>query len=284
MNIKDLREQSFTYCMHGLGAYKGVRQTNTREAFLYWLGQGVQVFELDIGKTEDNKYVAVAHTVDEKSMRRMEIFNVPKSYTEEWFMQQRLFPLSTEGLSPVSIDMFIEIMKAYPETVFMIDIFGMFTKEETGDFLEALNTALRDSITLKERILVEAYNHEMVKKIRERNFEVIYCARHEYSPRVINTEKEIHFLRENDVSFVSYPWFYTNNNPEEIGDYISNDMIVFSRTKYNLNSHKLKRMGVKVNIVAYKFDGMMAPIQMIRYFSYCVKRLIVKKRYLRSAV
>ena len=79
MTVHELKGK-FNYCMHGLGAFAGVRQTNTKEAFLRWYKKGVKVFEFDIGKTTDNKYVAVAHTVDEKSMRRMEVFEKPNVY------------------------------------------------------------------------------------------------------------------------------------------------------------------------------------------------------------
>ena len=75
MKAQELKDK-FNYCMHGLGAFAGVRQTNTKEAFLRWYKKGVKVFEK------------------------------PDIYAYDWFMKQTLF----------SPDFFLKIMVCYSHT------------------------------------------------------------------------------------------------------------------------------------------------------------------------
>lgn len=110
MTITDL-SKGFHYCMHGLGAYKGLRQTNTLEALNYWYKKGVRVFELDIAITDDNQYFAVAHTVDAPSMKRLDIVERPQKYTFDWFMSKKLFPVTTKGLTPISLQNYARISR-----------------------------------------------------------------------------------------------------------------------------------------------------------------------------
>lgn len=141
MDLTSLKGQ-YNYCMHGLGAIGGLRQTNTLEAFNRWYKRGVRVFEFDIARTEDDRYVAVAHTVDEKSMFRMEITEKPQEYTYDWYMGQKLFPKSTKGLTPLSLESIIQLLVKHNDCVFMLDLFGMFTEDKTKHFLNAIDTVV----------------------------------------------------------------------------------------------------------------------------------------------
>ena len=127
MTVFDLKN-GFQYAMHGNGAYKGLRQTNTLDALLYWYNKGVRVFEIDMARTDDNQYVAVAHDMKDKSLRRLEIFNPPKYRTAEWFMQQKLFSVSTKGLKPLSLQSIVNILKEHQDMIIMLDLFGMFSR------------------------------------------------------------------------------------------------------------------------------------------------------------
>lgn len=275
MTVHELKGK-FNYCMHGLGAFAGVRQTNTKEAFLRWYKKGVKVFEFDIGKTDDSKYVAVAHTVDEKSMRRMEVFEKPDIYAYDWFMKQTLFSLSTKGLTPISLQNIVDMLSDYKDAVFMLDLFGMFAKEQILKFLEALTFCIGEKKELHERLLIEAYTTETVALISKSGYKGIYCARYEYNTGENDVESVISFLKENDIFFISYPFMYTEMFPGEIEKYSKSGMTVFSRTKYNNKNKKLIESGVSVNIVSYVFEKKVCVFQYMRYMLACTRRLLAK--------
>ncbi len=279
MNINELKG-SYNYAMHGNGAFKGLRQTNTMEAFSYWHGKGIKIFEIDFARTADGNYVAVAHTVEDKSLRRLEIIDLPpvEQRTEEWFMSQKLFSISTKGLTPLSLKTCVETARANKDCIFVFDLFGFFTKDECFDFAQKMKGFAGDDNELWNRILLEAYNGEMSEGLASGAPEgnIIYCARYEYN------DKEDGFvspdwLLERNIRFVSYPWKYENMFKGEIEKYSSAGITVFSRTKFNTKNGKLKAAGVSVNLIAKRFDGILIifqyPLYMLTYF----KRIYVKK-------
>lgn len=249
-----LSNKRFQYAMHGLGAYKGLRQTNTLEALQYWYAKGVRIFEIDIAITDDNQYVAVAHTVDQKSMKRLEILEEPVQYDKSWFMSQKLFPLTTKGLTPLDFFSICDLLSKYSDMIFMIDIFGFFEKSQTAALLNSLSEVLTQKKFLKDRILVEAYNMDMAHVINERGYQIIYCGRYEYDTDPIDIESRIRTLQSLNVKYVSYPWMYHDRFPGEIEQYVKSGINVFSRTKYNNKTAELKKSGVMVNIVACVFN------------------------------
>lgn len=275
-SLQNLKTQ-YGYCMHGLGAIKGLRQTNTYEALNLWYKRGVRIFEFDIAKTDDNKYVAAAHTVDKKSMTRMEILEEPDRYSYEWFMNQRLFPLTAGGLTPLSLSDIFELLNSHKDCIFMLDLFGMFTELELIPFLEAADSLLTNYNDINDRLLLEAYNREMSDTISSHSlkYNIIYCARYEG-----NTDKDgavpIDYLKDKQISFVSYPWMYEKDFPGEIKAYSEAGITVFSRTKYNTKDKKLRAAGVSVNIVGYKFARVLIVIQLPLYMLACINRLVSK--------
>ncbi len=284
MNISELKG-SYNYAMHGNGAYKGLRQTNTREAFEYWHKKGVKVFEIDFARTSDDKYVAIAHTVEDKSLRRLEILDLPpmEERTEEWFMAQKLFSISTGGLTPLSLNTCVDTARSNEDCVFVFDLFGFFTVDESKNFALALKDYIGSDNKLWERILLEAYNQEMCEGLAEGAPEgnIIYCARYEYNDKeggAVSPE----WLLERNIRFVSYPWKYESLFKGEIEKYSSSGITVFSRTKFNTKNGKLKAAGVSVNLIAKRFDGIKIlyqyPCYMLTYFKrFYVKKLVQKK-------
>lgn len=274
MTSSSLKGQ-FGYCMHGLGAIGGLRQTNTREAFERWYRRGVRIFEFDMACTDDGYYVAVAHTVDRPSMFRMEITQVPESYTREWFMKQRLFPRSTKGLTPLSLEDIVRLLANHEDCVFMLDLFGLFTKEKVAHFLAALE-AVPETAQVADRLLLEAYNQEMSDAIAAHtpHREIIYCVR--YEGNADGADVGTAYLAEKGIRFISYPWSYTEKHPGELQKYADAGLTVFSRTKYNTKNGKLQKAGVSVNIVGYRFHGAAAVVEWPLYMLACMKRLWVK--------
>lgn len=276
MNVHDLKN-SFQYAMHGNGAYKGLRQTNTLDAMLYWYGRGVHIFEIDMARTSDDRYVAVAHTVDRKSMIRLEIPEEPRAYDYGWFMSQKLFPLTTGGLTPLSLESIVEFLEQHMDCVIMLDLFGFFTEQDIEHFLDALDPLVDGKPQLRDRLLLEAYNRTMSRAIfrRSDSYCIIYCARYEG-----NQEKDgfvpVDDLLEYNISFVSYPWMYHKLYPSEIKAYVDAGFTVFSRTRYNFQDRLLKAEGVSVNIVAYRFDGLKIMVQWPLYMLSCIRRMLSK--------
>ncbi len=272
----DKLKTGYHYCMHGLGAVGGVRQTNTLEAFQRWYYKGVRVFEYDLAITEDKQYVAVAHTVDQKSMRRMEVLEIPESYSFDWFMQQRLFSYTTKGLTPLSLADVIRLLKENTDCCFMLDLFGMFTAAELTPFLEALDLLVAEDENVKSRLLLEAYNEEMAETIygHSAQYNIIYCAR--YEGHMDGEAVSVAYLRAHGIEFVSYPWMYTEHFPEEIKMYTDAGMTVFSRTVFNTKVKALKKVGVTVNIVSYQFHGWKIIYEFPLYALACVKRILMK--------
>lgn len=275
MTVFDLKN-GFHYAMHGNGAYKGLRQTNTEDALLYWYHKGIRIFEIDMAKTDDEQYVAVAHDLNDNSLKRLEIFDIPKTRTADWFMMQKLFDVSTKGLKPLSLQGILDILVEHQDIIVMLDLFGMFSKEESAKFTQVLCDLVTDR-SIENRLLLEAYNFEMIEGISSNaeRFNVIYCARYEdnlHDTKAVSAEE----LILDNVKFVSYPWYCTKFHPGEIEDYVKHGIIVFSRTKYNTKKCLLKEAGVSVNIIAKRFDGWKIAYQWPAYMFTYLKRIFVK--------
>lgn len=284
MNINELKG-SYNYAMHGNGAFKGLRQTNTMEAFEYWHAKGIKIFEIDFARTSDGNYVAVAHTLEDKPLRRLEILDLPpeNERTEEWFMSQKLFKISTKGLTPMSLKTCVETAKANADCIFVFDLFGFFTKDECFDFADKIMGFVGDDEELWNRILLEAYNGEMSEGLMSGAplCNVIYCARYEFNDKeggAVSPE----WLLERNIRFVSYPWKYEALFKGEIEKYSSAGITVFSRTKFNTKNGSLKGAGVSVNLIAKRFDGLLIifqyPLYMLTYFKRIYVKKLVKKK------
>ena len=280
MDVFDLKG-SYRHAMHGGGAFKGLRQTNTREAIVYWYGKGVRVFELDFAPTADGQFVAVAHSMDDRSLNRLEILELPSrgNRTASWFMGQKLFPVSTRGLNPVSLDTVADLLEKCPDCIFMLDLFGMFSFQECRVFTAALLERLPDAATMRNRILVEAYNRDMADGIQTawQDANVIYCVRYEGNLDANETIPPEELLSRG-IRFVSYPWYCTRKHPGELQSYSQAGITVFSRTKFNTLDNTLRDAGVSVDIVAVKFDGIGILWQFPLYMATYLKRMAVKIR------
>lgn len=276
--VRDLKK-TFQYATHGLGAYKGLRQTNTYDALIYWYKKGIRVFEIDMAKTADDDYVAVAHYLNEKDLSRLEVFDLPEKHarTKEWFMGQKLFSISSVGLRPLSVESIIRLMNKHKDMIVMLDLFGLFTSEEATCFTSVLERYIGGSIDIWERLLLESYNQEMSMGIQSVSDKanIIACVRYEENEddeAAVSAEE----LLSQGIRFISYPWYYTKKHPGELEIYARNGITVFSRTKDNTKESELKCAGVSVNIVAQKYDGARIVYQYPLYMMMYIKRILVK--------
>lgn len=270
-------KQGFHYAMHGGGAYKGLRQTNTLEAIEYWYRKGVRIFELDMAQTSDGDYVALAHSLNRKDLRRVEVFDLPNKCTKEWFMKQRLFSISIHGgLTPLSLESIVNLLKDKQDIIVMFDLFGLFKKNEAAHFTERLYELIGD-FPFWQRILIEAYNTDMVEGIHTASLEsnVILSVRSELNADKPYASSLLQLMAEN-IHFISYPWHFYKYYPKEISQYTEAGIVVFSRTKSNIGSCRLRNKGITVNLVANRFNTYLMPLQWLVYMSTYLKRIVVK--------
>lgn len=274
-------KNGFEYAMHGNGAYKGLRQTNTLDAMQYWHRKGVRIFEIDMARTADERYVAVAHYMNCKDLGRLELFDLPEKCTQKWFMNQKLFSISTKGLLPLSLEGIIEELQTHEDIIVMLDLFGMFTEEEAKQFTQAVATCIGGRNDLWERILLESYNKKMADGIQSISEEanVIACVRYEENEHDESTVMPKELLDRN-IQFISYPWYCVKEHQDELENFVRNGITVFSRTKDNTNTADLRNIGVNVNIIAQRYDGWKIIYQYPLYMMTYIKRIVVKM-YLR---
>lgn len=276
MTVNDLKN-TYQYAMHGNGAYKGLRQTNTLEAMEHWYKKGVRVFEIDMARTSDNEYVAVAHYLNKKDLNRIEIFDISEQCALDWFMRQKLFSISTYGLKPLSLQTIVEQLRLHEDLIVMLDLFGMFTRAEAAALTCAVQNCIGNSDALWDRLLLEAYNEEMADGIQctESRAHVIACVRYEeneHDAQIVSPQ----MLLDRGIHFISYPWMYTAEHPGELEAFSKSGITVFSRTKDNTLEKKLRAAGVHVNILAQRYDGARILYQYPLYLLTYLKRIAVK--------
>ena len=268
---------TFSYAMHGNGAYKGLRQTNTLEALEHWYAKGVRIFEIDMARTSDGDYVAVAHYLNRRDLRRLEIFDIPEQCTRDWFMSQKLFSVSTSGLTPLSLESIVQLLREKKDIIVILDLFGLFQYSEARDFTLRLQGLIKED-SLWDRILIESYSGDMTEGIQAVAgcANIMACVRselNENSPQAISPEE----LLSKNVQFVSYPWHYVKKHPGELASYSRAGITIVSRTKSSLGSSGLRTEGAHVNLVANRFsDGWLGRLQWAWYMLSYVKRIFIK--------
>lgn len=229
--VSDLKD-TCQYGMHACGYYAGTKHSNTLDGMNYWRKKGVNIIEVDISRTTDGKFVALAHGMNKEYMLRLEVcdFSATNVFTHQWFMNQKLFKYSTKGLNPLDVSRIITEMERDEDLIVMFDLYNIWNEEGTAEFTKDLLTIIGERATITDRVVVEAYNQRMIngiKSISQGRVPIIYCVRdnstdgnHEWmSPEA---------LKEQGIQVVSYPWKYTNTYPGEIGRYVSDGFIVFS--------------------------------------------------------
>lgn len=251
MEVADLKH-TFQYGMHGCGFYKGTNHVNSYEAMRYWRDYGVKVMEIDIAKTSDGKFVALAHLMNSHYLSMVEINSDGDSsydkFSEKWFMSQRLCNITTDGLTPMNLDMIIRFMRDDPEVIIMFDLWRMWNRSDTYSFAEQLTIKANEDI--KSRCIIEVYNRSMLAGIREANPElnIIYCV---HGPKADEFEENVTpiELKSLGIDIISFPWASTKDFPGELENYHNEGFTIFSLYRDNRLNRKMRRLGVNVNLV-----------------------------------
>ena len=253
MNVDGLRD-SFQYGMHGGGVYKGTKHVNSVEALKYWRRRGVKVMEIDMAKTCDDGFVALAHLMNKHYLNLVEI-DIPDKHeelTEEWFMSQKLCKRTTKGLTPMNLSMIVDLLKDDSELIVMFDLWRMWDSQDTRDFAMCFSNLASEDI--KRRCVIEVYNKTMLAGIREAgsDLKVMYCVHGPQDPQ-FDENVNPSILKQLGINIISYPWLSAQEHPGELKKYHDADFTIFSLYKDNRYCNQMKSSGVIVNLVDYKY-------------------------------
>lgn len=280
-SVYDLKGK-FQYGMHGLGFFKGTKHANTYDGLQYWLSEGVKFMEVDVAPTIDGQYVALAHMMKHHDLLRLEISELGGSdvYTHSWFMRQKLFGQTTKGLRPLDIAMIVDELRKSEHLMVMFDLYGMWTFEETVLFTKNLLNIIDRDKDLVSRMLVEAYNQEMIdgiKKASNGEISIIYCI-HEDSAGAHHQFMPASTLEEQEIRHISYPWTYVKQYPGELEEYAAKDFIIVSLSKDNRYAKEMQRRGVNIALVDNIYHTKDFIVKYPQYLMERVKNLLVQRR------
>ncbi len=257
MEVKDLLGK-YQYGMRALGSIAGTYHTNTLEGYEHWKKAGIKFWETDVAISEDDRYVMIGHFLNAETMHRMEVDNLPKELTYDWYMKQKLFQKSTKGLTPLSLEDMISFSKQEKDAVYMLDMYPFSLNdsyERTKHFLNYLNNCIGDDQKLYNRIIVEAYNKEMIKAIGE--FQQVKYIQMSISKFMENEgESDIHkvidYARKNKINVISYEWRYAKKHIDHLELLKDCGFVFISRSVTNLfDTKKKQKYGVNIALLDY---------------------------------
>ncbi len=267
--IHDLKN-SFNYAMHGGGAIYGKVQTNSQDAMEKWEKQGKTIFEFDLAISDDKQIVAIAHHLNKRDLEKAEIFESSEKYTEKWFMDRKIYSMTTPGMTPLSLNTIINALRRNNHLIVMLDLYGLFSKEQTMVFANALMRIVGEDKSLYERILAEVYCKDMIAGIKECStfINMIYGVDYGIAGVYKDVENRItpKELFENKIEYVSYPLMYQKSHPEEMEAFRREGFCVFCRTENNTKEKELRELGVNVNLVDYYYTG--SDYYLHKFYSY----------------
>lgn len=248
VSVFDLKN-GFHIAMHAMGAVRNLTYTNSREAFEYWFGRGVRIFEVDIAKTDDGEFVCLAHGTDSMSLKRIEIYKSPERATKEWFMGQKLFRRGKRFLHPLSLESLVALLIQHEDVIFMMDLYKMTTVQLEA-FAIKLKSFAQEKEDMLERILIEVYTLSDIKIIKEKlgQSNVIFGIDSSVPNNVENPDSLSGQLREAGISFVSFPERYHKKMRGLLSVLAGDGFVIFSLVKNQLKEKKVRAAGASVMI------------------------------------
>ena len=255
MTVDHLRH-SFHWAMHAMGAIHGFRYTNSREAFDLWYGRGARIFEVDLAETADKKFVCFAHHLRTRDLLRVEILEKPLAYSAAWFLDQKLFRLTTPGLTPLSLVDLTDLLREKPDLLFMLDLFGQFAPSSVPDLAAELSALIGEETSLWDRFLIETYSRRMTRQLQDAapKARIIYGiddSKNEYLEPCVTPQE----ILDMGVEFVSIPWAYRKKHPGVLESMAEAGLCVFSRVISDLNERSMRKSGVQVLLVDFYYNS-----------------------------
>jgi len=257
MEVKDLLGK-YQYGMRALGSIAGTYHTNTLEGYEHWKQAGIKFWETDVAITADSRYVMIGHFLDAETMQRMEIDNLPDPLTYDWYMKQKLFPKSTKGLTPLSLEDMIGFAKAETDAVYMLDMYPFSLDDSynrTKHFLTYLDNCIGKDKSLYDRIIVEAYNKGMIEAIGEFpqiKYLQMSISKFMENEGVDDIDQVVQYARENHINVISYEWRYAKEHIDHLEVLKDCGFVFISRSVTNLfDTARKKKYGVNIALLDY---------------------------------
>lgn len=249
--------KGFQFGVHACGAIEGITFTNSLEAFLLWYEKGIRIFEIDIERTDDGEYVA-CHIFSKEIFEQMEFTEIPSVCTRDWFLAQKLYTKSTEGLRTMDLESIFSLLKSHGDIMIMIDP-KVYSYQLVTELLEKVHDNIEKYEVDGKRIVFELYNQDMIKAIQsfQDMVQFQYCIDDEMQMgtskemRELSFETQLEILRDYNIRIISYPWKCAVENLEVLKHLKEEQYIIFSKTKNNIFSELLEKAGVNVNLVDY---------------------------------
>lgn len=243
--------------MHACGAIEGITFTNSLDAFLLWYERGIRFFEIDVARTNDGEYVA-CHDFNDEVFGKMEINDIPPVCTRDWFLSQRLYMKSTEGLRTMDLESIFSLLKSHGDIMIMIDP-KVYLNQLVTELLEKVHDNIEKYEVDGKRIVFELYNQDMIKAIQpfQDMVQFQYCIDDGMQMgtgkeiRKLSLETQLEILRDYSIHIISYPWKCAVENLGFLKRLKEDQYIIFSKTKNNIFSELLEKAGVNVNLVDY---------------------------------
>ena len=113
-HYEEYKKDTLRYIAHAGGLIDGYTYTNSLEALNLSYSKGFRLFELDITKTKDEKYVAVH---DWPSWKTMTGFTGQTPVTRKEFMNYKIH----KKLTPLSMDEINQWFKDHPDAILVTD-------------------------------------------------------------------------------------------------------------------------------------------------------------------
>lgn len=252
MTIDDYKK-GLHYGMHGLGFADGISQKNTLDVFEYWYGQGIRFFETDIAFTSDGEMVLLAHDFSDRYLRRLEIYDKPSDriWTKE-YVQTLTIGNKNKGCKFLFWDEFVEIIRLYNDTVFMIDSYGRSEKEVLF-IADKVDQLCDDTYKDYDRILFETYTKQDSVKVKEEHpniKQIVYIGEDGYhffdGQNKYDKCKELELL---PLDFISCPYRFCKENSALIHFCEKKGIGVLTFSRYDTERTKKRELGVNVNLV-----------------------------------
>ena len=249
MNIQDYKS-GFHIGMHGLGMVYGIPHSNSQEALEYWKAKGINFFEVDIAITDDDEYILLAHDVNRKDLKKIEVLEKPidGKYTIEWINNIRSCKLSSKiGFRIITLEEFIRIVASDSRMIAMVDTYGR-NENDIINIVSIIEKNVGNNPEVMDRVLVETYSLDDSRKILSlfQHVHIIACIREDGYKFWTN---DINLELLGGIDFISCKWKYIREEKKIIEFCKANNIGILSLSRFDNNRRKKIRMGVNINLV-----------------------------------
>ena len=239
---------------HALGGFKkdgkSIVYTNTLEAFSNSRKKGSKLFELDLMLTSDKKVVAF-HNYSKSVYKKLKVKN--QTFTYDEFMSGKVFKnTKLEGLTPIDLKMFIDLVRKHPDTFWMPHFYfpPCADAKNTEEILKQFMKEIGNEKELLKRMTFGVNIKEELPILKKFNLPVIHGLVEEPIKQfnsVKANEDVLGFLLKNNIKAVSIPTRVAIKEPDLLRQLKQNKIKIYSFTVDSFTfAKKLFKLGVDV--------------------------------------